>query len=170
MSTATAVQLDLFASDPETRRLVDGLTCLRDVVPEALEVIVHLADWHPVEQGGFGLSGDWAYTIRRKGLRYERRSDWCGQPSRMRCITWPELAAQLGSDPRRAGLIAWSEALTEPAWKERIRPHELWPNPGEWHPDYIRHDHERPGWPQRIAAWRTLQQICTDAIAGLESS
>ncbi|MGH3376017.1 MAG: hypothetical protein ACRDP6_14865 [Actinoallomurus sp.] len=165
--TLAATQLDLFGPGVETLRLVDGLTCLRDVVPEAVEAAIHLADWRPIEDHGNGLSGDWAYTIRRAGLRFEYRPDWSGVRSKLRCITWTELTDQIGDDPRRAELIAWSESLTEPAWQERIRPHELWPHPGQWHPDYIRNDHEHPGWDRRLTAWRTLQAICTDAITRL---
>lgn len=167
----TALQLGLFnpALDAETRRLIDGLTCLRDVVPTALECVVHLADWHPVQEGGFSLSGDWTWTIRRKGLRFERRADWSGQSSKMRVVTWAELATHLGDDPRRPGLITWAESLTAPdRWKDLMRPHELWPQPGDWHPSYITGDHERPGWAERIAAWRTFGAICTDAIAELD--
>lgn len=168
---AAAVQLDLFAGDPEIRRQVDGLIVLRDVVPEALEAVLHLADWHPVEHGGFSLSGDWVYTIRRRGLRFERRTArWSGRAAELRCLTWPELAGLLGDDPRRAEICAWSQSLVEPAWKERMRPFELWPDPGGWHPSYIIGDHERPGWLERLAAWRALQAMCTDAITLLEAA
>jgi hypothetical protein len=171
MTPHAHIQLDLFAGDPETRRLVDGLTALRDVVPEALEAVVHLADWHPVECGGFSLGGGWVYAIRRRGLRFEAcGTGWSGRVSEMRCLTWPELADLIGDNPRRAEIRAWSESLIEPAWKQRMRPHELWPDPGGWHPSYLTGDHEHPGWPERIAAWTALQAMCTDAIVALESS
>lgn len=164
----TALQLDLFASDTDTRRLVDGLTCLRDAVPDAMYVLIHLTDWRPTENRGNRYSdGGWLYAIRRDGLRFEHALGWDDRRPAHR-ISWAELAEQLGDDPRRAELIAWSESLTEPAWKERMRPHELWPNPGSWHPSYITTDHEHPGWPRRIAAWRTLQAILTDAITRLD--
>ncbi|NEA22656.1 hypothetical protein [Actinomadura bangladeshensis] len=167
-----AGQLDVIVGDPEARRLADGLICLRDAVPEAMSVVLHLADWNPTEDGGYGMSGDWAYTIRRRGLRFERRHDsgWSGRASRMRCLTWAELTDILGSDPRRAEIVAWSDALVEPAWQQRMRPHELWPDPGSWHPSYIENDHKHPGWPERIAAWTALQAMCTDAITRLEAS
>lgn len=172
--SSEAVQLDLLTDDPEVRRievrrLADGLTVLRDVVPEAMSVVLHLSDWHHTEDGGFSLSGDWVYTIRRPGLRFENRhTGWSGRVSEMRCLTWPELADLLGEDPRRAEIVAWSKSLNEPAWQQRMRPHELWPNPEHWHPSSITGDHERPGWPERIAAWRALQAMCTDAITALE--
>ncbi|TDD31665.1 hypothetical protein E1287_25735 [Actinomadura sp. KC06] len=171
---APTVQLDLFAGDPEVRRLVDGLTVLRDVVPEALEAAVYLGEWR--SRGGLsvGKSGPWWYGIRRGGLQFEalgerRHSGW---PHKLtRSITWEELAGLLGDDPRRQGLIAWAESLTAlDAWRDLMRPHELWPMPGEWHPSYITGDHERPGWPERIAAWTTLQAMCTDTITALEAS
>lgn len=164
-------QLDVLVGDPEARRLADGLTCLRDVVPEAMNVVLHLTDWHRTEEGGYGLSGDWAYTVRRRGLRFERRhSGWDGRASRMRVVTWSELAGLFGDDPRRAAIVAWSQALVEPAWQQRMRPHELWPDPGSWHPSYIENDRADPGWPERIAAWTALQAMCTDAITRLEAS
>ena len=172
-----ALQLDLFAPNAETRRLVDGLTCIRDAVGEAMHVLIHLAYWLPEDHRGISACGEWAYSIRRKGFHYEHESDWWlgaytrGEPwgwdrTPAHHMTWAEIVELIGDDPRRAQLIAWSESLTEPAWQERLRPHELWPNPGNWHPDYIRLDHERPGWDQRITAWRTLQAILTDAMEG----
>lgn len=166
----TALQLDLFATDAETRRLVDGLTCLRDVVPEALDVVVHLDDWRAYDDRNVGRCGAWWYSVRRDGLHFagltELRPRGSWPRTLARCVTWAELAEQLAGDPRRPGLVAWAESLTEPSWKELIRPFDLWP--GGWHPSYIAGDHERPGWPQRIAAWRTLQQLLTDAITRLE--
>lgn len=168
--TVSPEQLDLFAPATETRRLVDGLTCLRDAVPEALETVIHLADWRPIEAHGIAWSSEWAYTIRRAGLRYERRRDWDGGTARLRCITWPELGDLVADDPRRPGLIAWAESLTAPdSWKDLHRPFELWPHPDRWHPGYIEGDHQRPGWLQRIAAWRNLLAILTDAITRLDA-
>ena len=164
----TAVQLDLFGPDAETRRLAGGLVCLRDVVPEAMDVLIHLAHWRRVEDRGIGTSGDWAYSIRRDGLYCEHRLDWSGSRTRMRCITWAELTEQLTGDPRRARILAWSQSLAEPSWKELLRPYEFWPDSGSWHPSYIAGDRGRPGWDQRLAAWRALQAILTDAITRLD--
>ena len=163
----TTLQLNLFAPDADTRRLVDGLTCLRDSMPSAMYVVVHLADWRIREERGAGCSGDWAYAIRRDGLRIERTNDWRGwDHAPAHRITWAKLAEHLGGDPRRAELIAWSESLAEPAWQEMARPHELWPEPEKWHPHYIEGDHKHPGWRRRLAAWTTLQAILTDAMEG----
>lgn len=175
----TAVQLDLFGPDTRTRRMVDGLTCLRDSVPDAMYVMIHLAYWLPADVRRIGASGNWAYSIRRDGLRFEHEDDWW-RAARSRGerygwdrtpvhrITWAELAEQVGDDPRRAQLLAWSQSLTEPAWQERTRPHELWPNPDQWNADYITNDHKHPGWTRRRAAWSTLQAILTSAIAQLD--
>jgi hypothetical protein len=175
----TAVQLDMFRSDPETCRRVDGLTCLRDAVPDAMYMVIHLADWRPREERSIGASGEWAYGIRRDGLRYEHEHDWWrgarsrGEPygwdrTPVHRVSWAELAEQIGDDPRRAQIRAWAQSLTGPAWQELARPHELWPNPGQWHPDHIRIDHERSGWDQRYAAWCALRAVLTDAIARLD--
>lgn len=171
---AAGVQLDLFDGDPEVRRLVDGLTCLRDVVPEALEAVVYLREWRS-RAGNVGRSGTWWYGIRPDGLHFARLEEQrCGSgwPSRLaRRLTWAQLADLLGDDPRRLGLIAWKESLTAPdAWKELMRPHELWPDPDGWHPSYITGDHAHPGWPERITAWAALQAMFTDAITALEAS
>lgn len=171
--TGAGVQLDLFGGDPEVCRRVDGLTCLRDVVPEALEAVVHLREWRSRAGSGVGKSGAWWYGIRRDGLHFARLGELSagtGWPHKLpRRIIWDELAGLFGDDPRRADLCAWSESLTEPAWKERLRPHELWPDPEGWHPSYITGDHAHPGWPERIAAWTALQAMCTDAITRLEA-
>lgn len=178
--TPAGVQLDLFAGDLEVRRLVDGLTCLRDIVPEALEAVVYLREWqtHTLAVASKSLdtpAGSWWYKTSKAGLHFERlgerdRSTWPLSRSLVHLVTWAELAGLLGDDPRRAGIVAWSRSLVEPAWRERMRPYELWPAPECWHPSYIAGDREDPGWPERIAAWRTLQAMCTDAITALEAS
>jgi hypothetical protein len=166
----TALQLDLFAADTGTRRLVDGLTALRDVVPEALEAVVNLGDRGPDDRQ-VGRSGAWWYAARRDGLHFAGLDEQLrgrGWPSTLpRRITWAELAEQLADDPRRAELLSWAQSLPMPNWRELIRPFELWPDPDSWHPDYITGDHERPGWDERITAWTTLQAILTDAITRL---
>lgn len=167
---ADTVQLDLFGEveATHTRRLVEALICLRDAVPDAMYVVVHLAPWWKREDRGPRASGDWAYSIRNTGFRLERRDEWSagGGWSRtpVHSVTWAELAELVGNDPRRAAIVDWFGGLTEPdRWRDIDRPHELWPNPETWHPDYIEGDHERPGWDERLAAWRQLQAILTDA-------
>lgn len=174
---ADTVQLDLFGEveASHTRRLVAALTCLRDVVPDAMYVVVLLAQWKRTEDRSIGASGDWAYSIRNTGLRYERAGDWwAGARERGETwgwsrtpaglVTWPELAELIGHDPRRPAVVDWFNGLTAPdRWRDIYRPFELWPKPETWHPDYIAGDHERPGWDARSAAWRELQAILTDA-------
>ena len=136
-----------------------------------MRVVVHLGDWRGRDDRRIGASGDWAYGVRRDGLHYEPTRTWRGWdhiPGRV--ITWDELRAHLGEHPARGGVLAWAAALPTPSWNELSRPYELWPNPHEWNPGYITHDHERTGWPERIAAWRALQAMCTDAITALERS
>lgn len=154
--------------------LRDALTCLRDAVPEALEVVVLLGYRHEKDTRAARASGPWAYCVSRDGLRHEPRDEWSnptdGGPrgwsrTPAHLTTWEELAALVGADPRRADLVAWAEGLTAPdRWRDLFRPHELWPNPEQWHPGYIEGDHERPGWGERITAWRTLQSILTTAL------
>ena len=77
----------------------------------------------------------------------------------------PECRRRAASLARLDDLIDWHESLPQPNWQETYRPHELWPEPEGWHPSYLDHDHERPGWEARKAAWNTLRTILTDAIA-----
>jgi hypothetical protein len=145
-----------------------ALECLRDVVPEALEVVVHLHWWKPRNDGDTAhAGGDWAYTVCEKGLRFEPRAEWSRRggwnvkPSGL--VEWEVLADVLGSDPRRAEVVAWAESLTSPAWRDLYRPHELWPHPESWHPDYLAMDRDRPGYDERMRAWRTVLAILTEA-------
>lgn len=177
----TAAQLDLFGGlDADTARKVDALTCIRDAIPQAMEMVIHLAYWWPHDRRNIGAGGGWADSIRRDGLHFERADDWWGRayargepfgwnrtPAHL--LTWPELADLTGDDPRRPGLITWSQSLTAiDAWKDRMRPYELWPESASCNPSYIKGDHERPGWGQRIAAWRGLYALLDDAIARLD--
>jgi hypothetical protein len=151
-------------------RDADALVCLRDEVPQALEAVVHLAWWRQIDETGFrNSSGRYLYLVCRAGIRYERKGEGNdgdrGRPARL--LAWDELAAMVGGDPRRAEVAAWVDSLPEPRWSVLTRPHELWPQPEQWHPSYIENDHARPGWPARIAAWTTVQAILTDAIGRL---
>lgn len=163
----TAAQLDLFGDlDADTARRVDALICIRDEIPQAMEIVIHLADWRIREDRSPGRPGNWLYTIRRDGIDARR----CGT-TLWQHISWAELADLVGDDPRRPGLIAWSQSLTAAdAWKDRLRPHELWPEPEKWHPSCFELDHQRDGWEQRIAAWRDLYALLDDAIARLEGA
>lgn len=181
------VQLDLFgeveaaesaAVSADRARLTNALICLRDAVPDALQVVVHLSMWR--DQRGIGKSGEWAYCVRQNHFRYEAVSDWWngaldrGEPfgwSRTPAhrVTWAELQTLVGDDPRRVGLIEWEQSLTvvDPWW-DLTRPHELWPDPEGWHPSYIESDHRRPGWSARLKAWQDLQALLNDAITRIE--
>lgn len=174
-------QFDLFGDveRAETERLTSGLACLRDSVPVALEVVVHLNYWRPRDDRGVGACGAWAYAIRASGVCFEPAEEWWtgarnrGEPygwSRTPAhrLGWDELADLLRADSRRRRVVEWANSLTAPDhWRDLSRPHELWPDPGIWHPSYIEGDHERPGWRQRLAAWHEICEILTDAIAQL---
>ncbi|MEU4825085.1 hypothetical protein AB0H37_24705 [Actinomadura sp. NPDC023710] len=67
---------DLFGPGTDARRQIDGLTCLRDSVPDAMHILLHLCYWRGHDDRGIGASGDWAYSIRRNGLHYEHTYDW----------------------------------------------------------------------------------------------
>lgn len=164
----TAVQLDLFGEvlTAETGLRVDAMTCLRDAVPGALRTVLGDLVFHRGEVAA-GMSGAWAYAVRQDGFYFEGVDTWGGWYARPRyMITWAELDALVGADPRLAEVEAWAAQQREPGlWRNLSRPYELWPDPDDWHPSYITGDHERPGWDERIAAWRTVLTILDDAIS-----
>jgi hypothetical protein len=156
---------------PTLRR--DALICLRDEVPTALEAIANLSWLKPHDDTKPGASEHYAYALCAAGLRWERVEEWWGPGAWERrprhLTTWADLAAAISDDPRRATIATWAETLTAPdRSRDLYRPYELWPKPETWHPSYIDGDHERPGWADRIDAWRTAQAILTDAVDALE--
>jgi hypothetical protein len=171
------LQLDLFgdALSAERQRLSDALVCLRDSVPTALEVVAWLryGDTHDTRDAHLG--GGWAYCVCAAGLRFETEHAW-GTGARERgerygfsrtpdrLVTWVELTALFGDDPRRSEIAVWADSLPLPRWKQLMRPHELWPNPESWHPSYITNDHKDPHWPGRWHAWGLVLAVLNDAI------
>jgi len=170
-------QLDLFGDvlSAERQRHRDALTCLRDAVPEALEVVVDLAYRWPKDTRDPRASRPWAYCVCRAGLRFEATDEWWSgayvrgetwgwnrAPAQL--VTWAELSALVGQDPRRAELATWAADLPDPRWRLLTRPFELYPNPGGWHPGYIRGDHEHELWQARRRAWQLVLDLLNDAI------
>lgn len=180
MLTATEyLQPDLFgeidAADRRRRR--DALLCLRDAVPEALQVVVDLEYWRPTDTRDPRAGGDWAYCVCRAGLRFEAAADWWSAarsrgetwgwsrtPAHL--VTWAELTELIGQDPRRSEVAAWVDSLPVPRWRLLLRPHELWPNPDQWHVSYLCRDHIDDRWPGRRRAWQLVLDLLTDAIRG----
>lgn len=162
------LQLDLFGEvlSTEQQRLVDALTCLRDSVSTALEVVVDLAYGPGPDSRGSSRGGRWAYCVARAGVRFERVTpEWRGfETAPRQLLTWAELAALVGDDPRRAEVAAWVATLPMPNWKLLQRPHELWPDPGGWHVGYFCHDHVHREWTRRRRAWRLVLDLLDDAI------
>ena len=181
-------QLDLFGAviaaerrqlDAERQRHRDALSCLRDVVPTALENIVELAYRNPTDTRSPCASGDWAYCVCRAGLRFENAGEWwSGAHSRgetwgwdrtpAQLVAWQELAALVGDDPRRTEIAAWMNSLPMPRWRLLHRPFELYPEPGGWHPSYIEGDHRHEQWPARRHAWQLVLDLLGDAIRAVE--
>lgn len=152
--------------------------CLRDAEPWALDIVVHLDNPTGRNERGRSKSGDWTYAITAAGYRFETvaetivgldydKGDSFWESSPRHLITWTDLAELIREHPSRPAVIAWVQSLAEPSWKNRYRPHELWPHPETWHPDYINGDHEEPGWDDRLRAWTAVLQIFTDTIAEL---
>ncbi|WP_194838876.1 hypothetical protein [Nocardia sp. XZ_19_369] len=175
---AQATQLDLFGEvlAAERTRSIEALTCLRDAVPEALEIIATLRYRSPSDTRSPRSSGQWAYCVCRGGLCFENADDWwAGSRARgevwgwartpAHLITWDQLAALVQHDPRRAEICAWTESLLSPRGRLVTRPFELWPNPDQWNPGYLDSDRADPLWPQRRKAWQLVLDLLTDAIA-----
>jgi hypothetical protein len=173
----TATQLDLFGvvQSAGQQRRHGALMCLRDAVPGALEAIAYLEYREPRDTRAPHASGDWAYCLCRAGLRFEDRHEW-GVEAHLRgersgwdrtpahLVTWSELAALIGDDPRRGEVRAWADALPEPRWRPLSRPHELWPDPASWHIGYFCRDHLDAGWTARRQAWQLVLDLLGDAI------
>ena len=168
----SALQYDLFgevqaAENADTQRRRDALTCLIEAHPNALELL--LGDRRPdtgeIKQG---LSGGWAYSRRKDGLYFEDQETWgraagawYRRPAHR--FGWDELDAIAAADPRVEEIRAWATSLTQPdAWRDRTRPFELWPV-SSWHPSWIKGNHERAGWPERLAAWTLTLAVLRDA-------
>lgn len=184
------VQLDLFGAvvaaeeqrdRAERQRLIDGLTCLRDVVPTALECVVDLRYTASTDTRApsKAMGDSWAYCISRAGLRFETVAEWAeGARSRgerygwdrtpAHLLTWDELATLVGTDPRRAEVVAWARSLPVPNWRPLYRPHELWPLPDHWHVGVFCHDHVDVHWTARRHAWQLVLDMLGDAIDGLQ--
>lgn len=149
----------------DRRRVADGLTCLRDVVPEALTAVARLEFFYTVVRRGSGRSGDWCYEFAPAGLRFDVAGRWDPERWPAQSLTWVELRGAVGDDPRLPAVAAWYRSVSAiDAWKDHTRPFELWPDPEGWHPSYLESDRRRAGYEDRLQAWRTVQAILTDAI------
>lgn len=146
-----------------------GLECLRDVVPEALDVVRHLGWWKDRDERRRGASGDWAYRVCERGVYFGARAgrgEWKGwDHNPIHLLGWAELTSLIADDPRRTDVQEWASSLTAiDRWRDLYRPFELWPHADRWHPSYIEGDRERTGYSDRMHAWRTTQAILTTAI------
>ncbi|WP_027933720.1 hypothetical protein [Amycolatopsis thermoflava] len=177
MRAQAPVQLDLFGAvvSAERQRVVDALTCLRDAIPEALQIVVELRCWRPGDSRKPRAGGAWAYCISHAGLGFEAAAEWwagareCGEtwgwsrtPANL--MPWEELAGLIGDDPRRAEIAGWVDTLPSIRWRQLQRPHELWPDPGGWHTSYFCRDHVDEHWTARRRAWQLVLDLLTDAI------
>lgn len=162
-------QLSLFDTAPAAAAQlhVDALHCLRDAMPDALHLVVRLANPNRRDSRTVRASGNWAYCVTNAGLRYQLADAWwsAGGWDRMptQLCPWDQLAQLIGEHPHRAEITAWVDSLPEPRWRALRRPYELWPDPGSWHPSYIAGDHAEPGWPARRQAWQLVLDLLTDA-------
>lgn len=144
----------------------EALRVLRDFVPEALEIVVRLEQAR-ARGSVFGAGHD--ETGYRCAYRWgERGFQWQANGGPLRTLTWAQLRELIGDDPRRVEVTVWSTRLREPGWRDRYRPYELWPMPGEWHPSYLEGDRAREGYAARMRAWAQVQAILSAAIARLE--
>lgn len=175
-----ATQLDLFgevvaaevaAMRADTERTVDGLTCLRDAVPDALEVVLHLAPLGRRQAERPRMTDPWAYVVGVAGLWFEPVETWAGWDAKPgQLLAWAELSALVAHDGRRDDLREWASSLTAiDRWKDLLRPCEMSPHPEMYHESWIDSDHKRPGWAERRNAWDTTRTMLSDAIAAVRS-
>lgn len=183
----TADQLALFGaaelaepqrSRVQVQRLTAGLTCLRDAVPEALEMISVLRYGRTEDTRSPCAADGWAWCVCRAGLRFEPTEQWW-TAARIRgerwgwnrvpagLLTWEELTGLVGADPRRAEIAAWAQSIPEPRWRVLERPHELHADSDGWHVSYLCRDHIHPQWPARWRAWQLVRELLTDAMTKL---
>ena len=159
-------QPDLFGDTDraDRARFTDGLVCLAESEPKALEILIGIRT-PDRGQCKAGKSGRWAYRATSAGFRFELVETWGGWDHSPRgLLLWSELDALTSDDSRLDEIRAWAGTLTEPdAWKDLYRPHELWPDPETWHPSYIEGDHDRAGWADRRRAWDMALEVLTDA-------
>lgn len=175
-------QLDLFGEvvSAEHQWDIDALICLRDAVPEALQVVVELRHRRAKDTRSPRASGNWAYCVSAAGLRFEAADDWWNSarhrgeawgwnrtPAHL--LTWDALIALIGHDPRRADLAAWMDTLPHPRWQTLLRPHELGPDPGNWHTSHFCRDHLDIRWPARRRAWQLVLDLLGDALDNVQA-
>jgi hypothetical protein len=165
---------DLAPQQPSARQQLrrDALLCLRDAIPEALQLVVELRNPDRVDHRSPRASGDWAYCTPNAGLRVEDRSVWwAGAPGQPRgwdripagLVTWDQLAALIGDDPRRTEVSAWAATVPDPRWRVLQRPFELWPDAGGWNLRYFCRDHVNQHWAGRRRAWQLVLELLGDA-------
>lgn len=138
-------------------RFAAALTCIRDAIPDALRFVVDM--WAPPNRT-WSMSGEWAYRWSATTITVRVRKQGAEEHS----ITWDEFAELVEQHPDRQAVLDWEQTLIMPKWKDLTRPIELGPYAGDSHPSAIAQDHDAPGWDERIAAWRRVQAILTDAI------
>lgn len=154
---------------------IDALTCLRDVVPEALEIVVQLANPRQHDDRMPSACGDWAWCVSDRGLWTQRAEEWWQQDNAWgkrpkHLLPWADLAELIEADPRRAEVTAWAGTLTFPCWRELSRPKEIGARPGEWHISYLCRDHVDDAWPGRRRAWQLVLDILSERIDRLHAS
>lgn len=171
----TALQPDLFgeidAADFHRKHL--ALRVLAEAHRLALEILIGT---RPLNRGEIkqNANGPYAYSSRPDGFYVEDRHEWSHRggwsikPAHR--VTWDELADLTAGDPRLPEIRAWAERQTRPdSWRSLRRPFELDVDGHTWHPSYVEADHEDPGWPERLHAWKQTIAVYQDAAARLEA-
>lgn len=85
-------------------------------------------------------------------------------------MSWDELAGLVENHPARPGVVDFYRSVPREksiAFAQHTfaltRPHELSTEPAP-HQSWIDDDHNRPGWNDRLEAWRTTITILNDAL------
>lgn len=162
-ATGGGLQDDLFGRSD----WADLWSLLADEFPHTLELLYAPAAFrattrHLIRTSAdcpYASCGGWAYAPRPNGFWFGRLGEFHRRPDRS--VDWAAIDAALDrSDvPALRDSAAWMYTLSQP-WLELVRPHEMWPDPHLWHPQYADDDHADPNWTRRAAAWTETIRIC----------
>lgn len=153
------------AQDRARKRTV--LVALRDHMSNSLQFIAALGpDWQ-IDYSHYGITDNTHCEWDRQGLRISTGMDTA-------YMSWYELAEMVEEHPARHSVVGFYRRVPREksiAFAQHTfaltRPHELSTEPAP-HQSWIDDDHQRPGWNDRLEAWRTTITILNDALKETE--
>lgn len=139
------------------------LVALRDHMSNSLQFVAALGpDWQ-LDYSHDGITDNTHCEWTRHGLRASAGTGTA-------YMSWDELAELVENHPARPGVVDFYRSVPREksiAFAQHTfaltRPHELSTEPAP-HQSWIDDDHNRPGWNDRLEAWRTTITILNDAL------